>query len=425
MKFKVKYSLSFCWLIFLLTVSCGLNSTIPISDTITPTKVEITKPRDIPSSTSISINSPTQTPTFSVTDTPSTSNEPGFIGLFGEEQSSIFASSLVFSPDGLILVQADLSVKLWDVNSHTLIRELKYPNSENPKGTYYATKALFSHDGSLIAVSITDYLTHVGKPSGRLLVWDVATGELKQDWEQRYAVMSAHDGYSSELRIYNIPVNAMVFFPSSMNLVYANGNRIEVKNAYSGEDVSSWSLGEKMYATDISIREDGTFLYILMKWDKDLTFPALYRTKFVSQIWHPASKSLRYETKFEEVYPTHANMWLVGENLIYEDKIKPSINTFTFSLENKKELPYRIGQKYFNTDASLMFVARDIVSHEDKVSIEIWDTSTWRNIHIFYPSFVDDWIYINDVAFSPDDSLLAMDYHGQVSLWDIHLINQP
>lgn len=334
-------------------------------------------------------------------------------------------SSLVFSPDGLILVQADLSVKLWDVSSLKLIREMEYPDYGNTKAKNYATNVLFSPDGSLIAVSITNDSTHLGEPNGHLLVWDIITGELKQDWDQTYATMYTYNRYSPDPTIYNIPVDAMAFYPSSTKLVYANGNRIEIKDASSGEEITSWSLGKKMYASEMSIREDGEFLYILMKWYKNLTFPVLYRMKFVAQIWHPNSKSLRQETKFEEVYPSNAYMWLVGQNLIYEDITIPSFDAFDFSLENKKELPYRIGEKYFNIDGSLMLVFRNISYNEDKVSIEIWNTQTWRNIHTFYPNIEDYWFYARDFAFNSDNSLLAMYYDGQLSLWNIRPSIQP
>lgn len=418
----VKISFIALCFISLLVASCGLSLIHPQATTIVSTNTNIMSSNTPFAFVSTAETSSVQLPTTSPIETQKVDNEPRFIALLGEQTSPIFDRSLVFSPDGLILAQAYDNIKLWDVNSHKLIRELEYPASENPKATYYASKALFSPDGTLIAVSVTDYGTHLGSPNGRLLMWDVTTGELKQDWEQKYAIMSAYDGFVPEPRIYNIPVNAMTFFPSSTKLAYANGNRIEIKDAYSGEDVTGWSLGDKMYASEISIREDEAFLYILMKWDKDLTFPALYRVKFVAQIWHPSTKTLRHEVKFEEVYPEHANMWLVGQNLIYEDTIKSSLSLFDFSRENNKDLPYRIGRKFFNADANLMFVAHE---KGDNVGIEIWNTDTWRNIHTFYPSFIDEWVNVRAVAFSPDNALLAMDYRGQVSLWDIRPSIQP
>ncbi len=353
------------------------------------------------------------------TVTPQVSNDPRIIAIFGDENQEWFGR-LAFSPSGLILAQAISSVKLWDINTHELIREIKFPYAGQ------ANKILFSPDGNLLAVNISDHhYSWGGGQDARLLVWDVSTGKLMQDWVQEHATMSTYDGFQTQPIVYSILTDAMVFFPSSTKLAYSNGNRIEIKDASTGEEIISWSLGDKMYASEISIRADGEFLYLLMKWDKDLNFPALYRMKFVAQIWHPATKSLRHEIKFEEVYPTHANMWLVGQNLIYEDKIKSTLSAYAFSLETRKELPFRIGEKYFNIDASSMFVIRDIRNDENKEGFEIWNTDTWRNIYISKPPFIENLYSVSDVAFSPDNSFLAIDFDGRISLWNIRPTIQP
>jgi len=415
----VKISLLILCLISVFVSSCSTSPTIPPPNTVTPTNIKTSTPSAtftvIPTETS----SPTQLSTISPSSTPRAANEPGLIALFGEQSS--YDSSLVFSPDGILIAQANYSVKLWDVGTHTLIRELKYPYSEK----YYATKALFSPDNSLIAVNITDYITYNGSPNGHLLVWDVSTGELLQDWAQEHATMSAYDGFQSEPRIYNIPVNAMAFFPASTKLVYANGNKIEIRDVRQDEESIVWSLGDTMYASELGIRDDGEFLYILMKWYKDLTFPALYRWKFKAQIWHTATKSLRREIKFEEVYPLNADMWLVEQYLVHEDKIKPTFDALDLSADKRKDFPYRTGWKYFNADASLMLVVRYIGVDEDKEGIEIWNTDTWRNIYAFKPTFIDNIFYLSGIAFNPNNSLLAIDYHGQVYLWDIRPTIQP
>lgn len=353
---------------------------------------------------------PTLSPTSFPTITPHAINEPGFIG-FLEKQERTLTSSLVFSPDGSILAHADSSVKLWDINTYKLVRELKYPYSDR----YYATKILFSPDGSLIVVNITDYITDDGSPNGHLLVWDVSTGELLQDWIQEQATMSAYDGFQSEPVIYNIPVNAMAFFPASTKLAYANGNRVEIKDVQKGGESTGWSLGDTMYASNLSIRDDGEFLYVLMRWYKDWNFPAL----FTAQIWHPVTKSLRREIKLEEVYPGKEDVWLVGEYLLHQDTIKPALEALDLSTGEKREFPYRIGVKDFNKDASLMLVTRLTRVDENKESLELWNTDTWRNIYTFKPNFIDEWYFLGNIVFSPDNSLLAIEYDGQVSLWDI------
>jgi WD40 repeat protein len=416
----VKISLLILCLISIFISSCSLSPAALPSNTAIPAKIETSTAIVTFSPVPAEKIFPTQLPTISSTVTLPAIDDPGFIVLLGEQTSSLLGSSLVYSPDGLIIVQADTSVKLWGISTHQMIRELKYPDSENPNATYHASKALFSPDGSLIAVSITDYLTHLGSPNGHLLVWDVATGELKQDWLQENANMAAHDGFQSKPNIYTIPVNAMTFLPSSTKLAYANGNRIEIKDARSGEEFTSWSLGDTMYASELSIRGDSEFLYVLMRWYKDLTFPALYRYKFKAQIWHPATKSLRREIKFEEVYPGIADVWLVGRYLLHQDTNNAELEALDLSKDEKRDFPYRIGLKYFNTDASLMLCLRYI--NRDAMDIEIWNTDTWRNIYAFKTTFSYN---VNSVAFSPDNSLLAIDYHGQVYLLQIRPAIQP
>jgi WD40 repeat protein len=415
----VKTSLLTLCLISIFISSCGTSPTILQSSTSAPTKIKESTPSatftPIPTETILPTLSPTSFPTI----TPHAINEPGFI-ISLEKQERTISSSLVFSPDGSILAQANSSVKLWDISNHKLIRELKYPYSEK----YYATKALFSPDGSFLVVSITDYLMHLEKPNSHLLVWDVATGELQQEWVQEYAVMSAYDGFGGEPRVYTIPVDAMAFFPASTKLAYANGNRIEIKDVQKGGESTGWSLGDTMYASDLSIRDDSKFLYVLMRWYKDLTFPALYRYKFTAQIWHPATKGLRREIKLEEVYPGKEDVWLVGEYLLHQDTVKPAFEALDLSTDEKRDFPYRIGVKYFNEDASLMLVTRLTRVDEDKESLELWNTDTWRNIYTFKPDFIDEWYFLGNIVFSPDNSLLAIEYDGQVSLWDIRSV-QP
>jgi WD40 repeat protein len=410
----VKTSLLILCLLCLLTSSCGETSVVSPTPAISaPTKVEGVTPTVTFTALATDIVLPTQLPKIPTTSTPRAANQPGLISVFSGIEDTYY-SKVTFSPDGKLIGQANFSVKLWDVSTQKLIREMKYPYSE----WYYATNVLFSPDSSLIAASITDSLTHNGSPDAHLLVWDVSTGELLQDWSQEHATMSAYSGFNPKPTVYDIPVDAMVFFPSSTKLAYANGNGIEIKDARTGEKFTSWSLGDKMYASELSIRGDGEFLYILMKWYKDLTFPALYRWKFTGQIWHPATKSLRREIKFEEVKPGDAYMWLVDQYLLYENTIKGTLEASDLSMDKRKDFPYRIGWRFFNSDASLMLCVRD----GEKVDIELWNTDTWRNIYTLKTNFNYS---ISSAAFSPDNSLLATDYHGQIYLWDIRSAIQP
>ena len=411
----MKLSLLTLCLISLFISSCDSYQTTLTSIPIILTETRTLEPSatftPIPTETVFLTQPPTITPTF----TPRAKNDPELIALFGEQENSL-NSSLVFSPDGLIIAQANKSVKLWSVGTGELIRELSYPYSE----MYYATKALFSPDGSLLVVNITDHITYDGSPNGHLLVWDVASGNLLQDWIQEFATMIDPDQDP-----YYIPVNAMAFLPNSTNLAYANGNKVEVKDARYGGDATVFSLGNEMYASELSIRDDAEFLYILMKWYKNHDFPSSYRWNFRVQIWHLSTKTLMRDIKYPEVDPYYENKFLVGLNLIHEDIRKGTFEAQNLSTDEITDFPYRIGQKFFNSNVGAMLFVRHIGFESDNMGIEIWNTDNWRNIYSFSPAFMDNWFFLSDVAFNPDNSLLAIDYDGRVSLWDIRPNVQP
>ena len=157
----MKTSLLILCVISVFTSSCSLSPTAFPSNTAIPTEIETSTPIATFSPVPTETIFPTQLPTISPTVTLQAIHDSGFIALLGEQSNSLLGSSLAFSPDGLIIVQADTSIKLWGVSTHKMIRELKYPEYGIPNATNHATKALFSPDGSLIAISITDYATHL------------------------------------------------------------------------------------------------------------------------------------------------------------------------------------------------------------------------------------------------------------------------
>jgi hypothetical protein len=124
------------------------------------------------------------------------------------------------------------------------------------------------------------------------------------------------------------------------------------------------------------------------------------------------------------VYPGKEDVWLVGEYLLHQDTIKPALEVLDLSTDEKRDFPYRIGSKFFNEDASLMLVYRSIRVDENKEVLELWKTDTWRNLYTFMPAFGDEWYFLSNIVFSPDNSLLAIEYDGQVALWDIRSV-QP
>ena len=59
-------------------------------------------------------------------------------------------------------------------------------------------------------------------------------------------------------------------------------------------------------------------------------------------------------------------------------------------------------------------------------SIELWNTETWQNLYTFVPDFEKDWLYsMTGLAFSSDNTMLAIAHNDQLSLWNIRPVVQP
>ncbi|MBN2677701.1 MAG: WD40 repeat domain-containing protein [Anaerolineaceae bacterium] len=334
--------------------------------------------------------------------------DPELLGLLGDYLNTN-NSSITFSPDGKYLADAGTSIKIWDVETQKLSIEMTIP----PLYTegLNMTGVAYSSDGGLLSVSMRYRVD--GRDMNHILIWDTQSGELLQDWLQDYAIMV--DPRQGE---YHRRVNAFAFLPDSTKLAYANRNTIEIRDALTNTLHSSIDLGKEMYATDISIREDGEFIYVFMEWYKYMDFCCNYKWKYRVQIWHINTESFWRDLRFEEVRPFDREMYLVGTRLLDQDNIAGTFTATDLFDDQIQKLPYRLGEKYFNTDASLMFCIHDSVTYsEDR--FEIWNTATFRAPFEFKPEFIDDRYSVDDVAFSPDDHLLAIKSDGVISLWNI------
>jgi len=119
-------------------------------------------------------------------------------------------------------------------------------------------------------------------------------------------------------------------------------------------------------------------------------------------------------------------MSLHGEVILHQDWVNGTFEVHNLSTDEIDSFPYRRGWKYFNADLSLMISARLFGYDADEQIIELWDTDRWRNIYSFLPNFGRDWIYgMHMIAFSPDNTILAIEHQEQVSLWNIQPIVQP
>ncbi len=390
-----------------------------------PTLTETSTKTLIPSTRNATTGTPTETNSANLpitsTAIPTTTQrntEAGLIVTLGEKVAGPWHSGVpVFSSDGKIIALASSRIRFWDVETHELIREFY-----NPYPNYcYLSKAAFSPDGSLFAVSISNCWERISD-HGFLLVWNYETGELLQEWilEEAHMVEPHHAPYI-------IPVDGFAFIPGTSKIAYATGNKVEIRDALNNnEPVIELSLGKDMYASELSVRDDGRFLFVLMNWDKLNTFPSSYSTQFKVQIWQLETETISRVIDYPEIDFTDEGMSLHGEFILHQDFVNGTFEVHNLSTDEIIPFPYRHGWKYFNADLSLMICARLYLYDADEQIIELWDTDRWRNIYSFLPDFGRDWIYGMDIiTFSPDSTILAIGHQEQVSLWNIQPVVQP
>jgi len=344
--------------------------------------------------------------------------EAGLIVTLGEiTEPPWYPGVAVFSPDGKIIALATERIRFWDVETLELIRELKNPYADR----CYLSHAVFSPDGSLFAVSISScwgrepYLGH-------LLVWNFEKGELLQDWIMDFAHM-----VEPRQTPYDIFVDAFTFIPGSSKIAYATGNQVVIRDVLDqNEPPLELSLGPDMYASELSIRDDGRFIFVLMDWEKVHTWPAAWKIEFKVQIWQLETETISRVLEYPEFDYEDESMFLHGEFILYQDYVNGTLEIHNLSTDEIVPFPYRYGRLYFNTDLSLMICARIFDIDADERIIELWDTDRWRNIYSFLPDYDRDWRSgFNMVTFSPDSTILAIVHREQVSLWNIQPVVQP
>lgn len=414
---KLKWLSSLFTISVVLISSCSSSTPVIVQGTVTTTpemKVPIVTSLPEPTIT----KSPTPSPTVAPTNTFLPSNEPGLIVTLGEKVSSPWYPGIpVFSPDGQIIALASSRIRFWDVNTHELIREIKNPYAEG----CYLSEAKFSRDGKYFAVSITGCWRDKN-PSGHLLVWNMSTGELITEWIQQHAYMPGPNGKDSD---YSIPVHAFAFLPDTTRIVFASGNTVETRDLFQNEDQDVLKLGPKMYATQISLSSDGRLAYIIMSWGKDHDWPILWTHQHKFQIWNINTHVMLHENKYPEGW-AKLSLKLLGTRLVQVDFEKATSQMANLETEQIQDIPFRRGWRYYNSDGSLMIYARLFGFDEDEQAIELWKTDNWRNLYTFTPNFGTNWIYgMHEIAFSPDNTILAIEHQEQVSLWNIRPLIQP
>ena len=404
-------SLLFFSFLGVLISSCSVNapvSTQRVSTTLPETKVLSVIPTSTPK--------PSFTPTNSPTNTIPPNNKLGLIVTFGEKvKGPSYPGIPVFSPDGQIIALANPRIRFWDVNTHQLIREIEYPFGE---GCHFFD-AKFSPNGKYFAVSIAKCRDDKDS-AGHLLIWDVLTGNLLQEWTQTHAKMPGATGKVKDN--YIIPVYAFAFLPDSTGIVFANGNTLETRNVLDNEKQDVLNLGLNMYATQISLSPDGKLAYVLMGWFKYHSSSPSLMSQYKFQSWNLATQTMIRASNYPETSST-LHLELLGTRLVQVDFTKDSSQIFNLETNEVRDLPFRAGWRYYNSDGSLMIYAH---LFDAKPSIELWKTDMKRNIYSFMPDLGGAWIYsMNHIVFSPDNKILAIDHQEQISLWNISPVIEP
>ncbi len=430
-------------LIFLITfslVSCGVRrystqaessspkSTIQNSRTPHAVNTPIITPSQILQSTATATSSPTlaylPTPSPSFTPAPSENiksaplaiwtpgPEPGLITALGPiARANAIA---VFSTDGKYIILVSERIRMWDVHTLQLVREFINPNPIfcDP------ANGVFNSDSRYFAVSMYQCEYEKLLPV-HIFVWDTQTGTLLQDWAQEYGEMT-NPIVGTRL----VAADSLAFIPNSTRLAYANKNEVIIQDILGLQETIIFNLGQKFYASQISAREDGEFLYVLMVWSIFGDFYGYYKDVFGIQIWGLKTNDLRYTTIYPEVDMVPGeNMELFGDKLVHRFFDDAKAELMNLSNGETKPFLFRSGWQWYSSDLRYLVSMRYIDFEETDQGIEIWKTDTWRNLYTFKPQFEKDWYYSKvSLVFSPDNTILAIVYFGHVVLWDINAI---
>jgi WD40 repeat protein len=376
--------------------------------TVTPTAGP--RPSSTPTESPVPNRRPVRTPT------PLASGKPGLIVTLAEHRyGSIgpFSSAIpAFSPDGKMVALASERIRMWDLETHKKILDFR-----NPVKDCSVQKAAYSEDSRLLAVS-SSLCWDAPDYSGKLVLWDAVTGSIAAEYIQESVNMIEPGHYP-----YQEFVDAFAFIPHSNRLAYGSGNTVIITEIVGGNSLGEQivlDLGEKMFASEISTDESGDLLFVLMKWQKWNTHPHLYKTQYTLNIWDLSKLERVHAADFNNLDFGTVEMRLVGHSLVQWDYEKASGSITDLTREDVRDFPFRRGGKYTSSDASWMAVFRYFGFAPDEMKIEIWRTDSFRNPYNFNPDLGTDW-YIGPVAsaFSQDNTILAIAYREQLSLWNL------
>lgn len=400
-------------LVLLLSISCNSTKVIKMIEP-TSTSLAIAPMDDHCGSTTITEGAES--------DTAISASEAklGLIAKLGEkrEQGSSDYGLAVFNPDGKKVAWASLMVRLWDVETQQLLHELPNPHGEK----CYETNASFSSDGSLFAMSRSnchDPDTYDPVKPGYLIVWDVASGEIVREMALEYAEMM--DPVDNTLN-YSIPVAGMEFIPDSHKIVYASGNTLEISDLDSNDQPVVIGLGNQMFGTQISFTTDGRFIYVYRRWELKRGWEHSWTVQHKTQIWRTSSQKLQRVINYPvDKYWGGIDFLLHGSSLIQINNDMATIQVVDLVNDQVRDFPYQRCLKAFSSDLNLMVCADVYGLNFNDLSLELWNTDTWREKYAVIPQN-DERFSTNGLAFSPDGNLLAILRYDQLYLYDVNVL---
>lgn len=402
-------SLSLC----LLLIGCQQQAT--------PIFVETTTfPTDTPPST-ITI-SPTETPepTKTLAPTVTPTHDPkiyhaGLLKTLGPEADIWYNGALAFNSDGSIVAMTGETIRVWNVSTYQLVYEFNQTHME-----CIQNNISFSPDGQLLAVS--SYNCSPENAPAYLNIYDLNQNKLIDEWALEYAEM-----YEPGHEDYRISTGAFAFLPDNTRIAVASGNTIEIRDIYESTEPVILDLGNKLFASEISLAGDGTFLFVLMNWEKYLTFPSQYKTEFGIQIWNLQKNSIAREFDFPEINYKSEEMSLNGEYLSHIIFAKSKHEITNLITDEAQEITYRKGLNYLSPDNHFLLVVRYLDFSQSQQNIELWKTENYsHSLYSFKPKFSPEWFYGPvDFAFSPNNKILAISHEQQLTLWNIEPIVYP
>ncbi len=323
-------------------------------------------------------------------------------------------SKLVFSPDGNTLINGDWDgeIQLWDVNSGQKKNTFKLSSISRMK---------FSPDGNTIVTS----------GFGGLLLWDVATGTIKNEFggharrawtfafspDGKTLVSSGGDelflwNFESGQRVMSIsghttPVYGMAFSPNGNILATSNGTKIHLLDPSTGEFKKIIFGGHWLYHSDLAFSPDSNTLACIGSstphlWDVSSTthIAPLYKlynpgpentpnTHFTSIAFSPDGQFLAAGNTDKAIH-----LWYMGRT--YIDTIighTAGVTSIDFSRDN-----------------------RLLVSGSNDHSVRLWDFTSRSEI----TTFTGHTDKVLSVAINPEASIVASgSQDNTIILWDI------